>query len=89
MKYLKGTSLETIECQSQQDLLFSALPNFAEEGRKRREAILVFDVMPSLAEMPVGTLSLDDMSNVRLVAKAHKREGDENEPIKNPVSFSK
>ena len=50
--------------------------------------------MPSLAEMPVGTLSLldtdeDDMSNVRRVAKAQKREGDENEQMKNPVSLSK
>ena len=93
-KYLKESSLETINCQSQQDLLFSALPNLAEEGRKRREAIPVFDVMPSLAEMPVGTPSLldtdeDDMFNVRRVAKAQKWEGDENEPMKNRVSLSK
>ena len=93
-KYVKGTSLETINCQSQHDLLFSGLPNLAEEGRKRREAIPAFDVMPSLAEMPVGTPSLldtdkDDMSNVRRVAKAQKREGDENEPMKNPWSLSK
>ena len=91
---MKGTSLETINCHSHQDLLFSARPNLAEEGRKRREAIPVFDVMPSLAEMPVGTPSLldtdeDDMSNVRRVAKAKKWEGDEDEPMKNPVSLSK
>ena len=93
-KYLKGTSLETIDCQSEQDLLCSARPNMAEDVRERREAIPVFDVMPSLAEMPVGTPSLldtdeDDMSNVRHVSKAQKREGDENEPMKNPVRLSK
>ena len=68
--------------------MFSRLPNLADEGRKRSEAIPVFDVMPSLAEMPVGTPSLldtdeDDMSNVLRVAKAQKREGDENGPMKN------
>ena len=47
-EYLKGTALETIESESQQDQLYSGLPNAAQEGRKRRGAIAVFDIMTSL-----------------------------------------
>ena len=74
------------ETQSQQDQLYSRLSNMGEEGRTRRYAIAVFDVMASLAVMPIGTPSLldtdedDDTSRVCHVAKAQKRDGDERKP---------
>ena len=84
---MEGTSIETIESQPQQDQ-----PCSGHSGRNRREAFVVFDVMGCLALVPVGTPSLldadedDDMSNVRHVAKAQKREGHDVEWVKNPLT---
>ena len=44
---MKGTSLETTESQTQQDQLYSRLPNRVEEARKKREARAIFEVMVS------------------------------------------
>ena len=44
----KGTSLETIESLTQQELLHSELPNRVEE-KKKRELKAVFEVMANLA----------------------------------------
>ena len=38
-----------VESQTQPDELYSEFPNLADKGRKRREAIAVFDVMVRLA----------------------------------------
>ena len=41
----KGTLLETIESQTQQNMLHLELPNRAEEAKKKREVKAIFEVM--------------------------------------------
>ena len=52
---MKGTSIETIESPNA-----TGPPNWSKEGRNKREATAVFDVVPDLAED-------DDMAPVGLV----------------------
>ena len=49
MEFAKETSLETIESQTQPELLYSELPNRVEEVKKKRELKSAFEVMANLA----------------------------------------
>ena len=74
---MRGTSIGTFESQTQLDQLYSEPPNWAEEGRKNREAVAVFEVMGNLAMAQEETPSLlddedDDMTGVRHVSKPIK-----------------
>ena len=80
---VKGTSIETIDSQTQQDQLYSGLPNWAEEGRKTREVRAIFEVMASLAITNEETPSMieevgDGMGALGHVSKQMKlgHEGD-------------
>ena len=74
MEFLKGTSRETIESQTQPDHLYQNLADGAEVDSKR-DAIAVFDVKPGLASASGATQSVlttapdDDMTPVDMSHK--------------------
>ena len=51
----KSISFATIESQTQQDQLYSGLPNRVDEARKKREVRAIFEVMANLAIANEGT----------------------------------
>ena len=66
---MKGTSIETIESQTEQDQLYSGFPILAVEGRKKRQVRVVFEVMANLATAHEETPSMldkvdDDMTEI-------------------------
>ena len=68
----EGSTLETIENQTQPGGLYSELPKLAEEGTRKRGAVAVFEVVANLAVAQEGTPSLlddedDDKTHVRQV----------------------
>ena len=58
---VKGTSLEIIESQTQQDLLYWGLPNRVDEAKKKREVRAIFEVMANLAGAIDRTPSMEDV----------------------------
>ena len=54
----EGTSLENIESQTQQDLLYLELPNRVEEAKKKQDVRAMFEVMADVAGTNEGTPSM-------------------------------
>ena len=57
---VKGTSLENVESQTQQDQPYLGLPNRVEAARNKREVRAIFEVMANLVGAIDGTPSMID-----------------------------
>ena len=69
---VKGSSIETMESQTQQDQLYSGLPNWAEEGRKKRKVRAIFEVMACLAFPNEETPSMIEEVGDEMAALGHE-----------------
>ena len=92
---MKGTTIETIQSQTQARELYTDLSNRV-NGSKKRQAIAVFDLMACAALATVCTQSVlhqpqpvddldEDMSDPRHVNMSQKREAEDYEQTRRPV----
>ena len=79
---VEGTSLQTVESQTQLDQLYSGLPNRVEEAKKQRGVRAIFEVMASLAVADDGTPSMIDEEHVSKQIKVEH--GEDGFPIGSP-----
>ena len=91
---MKGTSLETIECPTQPDLVFQSLQKCAEVHRKRQyRGIRPYGLCSSWTSLyTIDALQLtvrdEDMTDLSHVAKCLKRKGEDQEPMKVSMTVS-